>query len=333
MFVRGYKVDYYKCSKKKLIEELKDAKTLVKQLLDEKEQEANHEFAWSGSLGHWYWNIASNSMFFNPLQVTSIGYKQSDLPKNVNFDFFVSKMHPDDQKRVVDLMKSYLNGQSQYYEAEYRIKTKDNKWKWFYDRASITQKDEKDNPIFISGVVFDITERKEKEFTLEEKNRILAHQSCTDELTGVINRRGIFYELDNRMSQSMNSNYPLSIAMFDIDFFKNINDSFGHLEGDKVLVDVAKIFSDSIRGLDTVGRYGGDEFLVIFPNTKLNNALIVCEKIRDEVEKYGETSQAKITISGGVALYNNEERNKFIEAADCRLYKAKKAGKNKIVFQ
>lgn len=327
------KLDYFKYSKKELVKELNHTKLLARQLLNEREKEANLEVAWSGSMGHWYWNIITDSIFFNTIQVVTLGYDQKEVPEKIGFPFYLKMIHPDDRARVNQTMNEHLSGNTEFYEAEYRIKTKDNNWKWFYDRAKVTEKDDKGKPIFLSGVVFDITDRKEKELCLEEKNKILAHQSCTDELTGVINRRGLIHELDNRMFQSLNSHYPLSIAMFDIDYFKNINDTFGHLEGDKVLVDVAKIFTDSIRGLDTIGRYGGDEFLVIFPNTKLNNAVVVCEKIRDEIEKYGASSQAKITISGGVAVYNNEERSSFIDLADNRLYKAKKAGKNKIVYQ
>jgi len=230
----------------------------------------------------------------------------------------------------MDAMLHNMQGKTSVYECEYRIQAKDNSWKWCYDRGKVTQRDIDGNPEFAVGIVFDITDKKRQELNLEKKNDFLQQLSIKDALTGIRNRRAIMEELEARINEAQTYRTPLSIAMFDIDKFKILNDTKGHIFGDEVIKEVSNIISSTIRGLDSVGRYGGEEFLVILPNTNKPNALLVCERIRKSIEAFDFGEGIKVTISGGIASYNIEEMNEFIDIADKKLYEAKNSGRNRI---
>ncbi len=270
-------------------------------------------------------------MTFNPLKVTTLGYDKSEIPERVTYQFFTDKLHPEDFQNAMDSMRDHLYGKADVYEIEYRIKAKDGTFKWYYDRGRITQYDENGKPAFLAGIVFDITEKKETQLELEYKNRILSEISSIDGLTKIGNHRTLIEHLKAEIAETSRTSSQLSIALFDIDDFKKVNDSKGHVYGDQVLVDIASIMKKSIRGTDFVGRYGGEEFMVIFPNTILSVASKISERIRQAVEDYNFVDGLRITISGGTSQYNNETITELVHSADTKLYTAKRNGKNQIV--
>ena len=154
-------MDFSALTRDDLIARIRDLEILNQELLKEREQETRLEFAWSGNLGHWYWNIRANQVTFNPLKLTTLGYSISEIPEHVDYQFFTEKLHPDDYKRTMDAMYDHLYGRTDVYEVEYRIKSAHGGYKWFYDRGRITQFDEHGKPLFLAGIVFDITEKKE----------------------------------------------------------------------------------------------------------------------------------------------------------------------------
>ena len=318
-------------STEQLLDRIKNLEMLTRELLKEKEQETRLEYAWTGNLGHWYWNIKTNEVTFNPLKVTTLGYDKNEIPEHVTYQYFTDKLHPDDLPIAMDAMRNHLYGKSEVYEVEYRIMTKDGSFKWYYDRGRITQYDDAGKPMFLAGIVFDVTDKKEMQLELEYKNRILSEMSSIDGLTKIANHRTLIEYLKTAMAEASRTRGPLSIAIFDIDDFKKVNDSKGHVYGDQVLVDVASILTKSIRETDFAGRYGGEEFMVIFPNTTLAVAGKISERIRKAVEDYFFVDGLKIYISGGVSQYNNEVITEFVHAADTRLYQAKSNGKNQVV--
>jgi len=324
-------MDYRDFSKERLLERIKDLEMLNQELLREKEQSATLEYAWTGNLGHWYWNIPSNEVTFNPLKVTALGYDRSEIPQLVTYQFFTEKLHPEDYQKTMDAMLDHLYGRAQVYEVEYRIKTKDGKYKWYYDRGKITQFDENGRPIFLAGIVFDITEKKETEIELEQKNHILSEMSSIDGLTKISNHRSLIANLNECMARAARTGGTMSIALFDIDDFKKVNDNKGHIYGDQVLVDVAAIIKRNIRDTDLAGRYGGEEFLVIFENAGLAAAADIAQRIRKAVESNTFAGGITVTISGGVKQYQGEELSDFIHKADENMYIAKRSGKNRIV--
>ncbi|MBE6067509.1 MAG: sensor domain-containing diguanylate cyclase [Clostridium lundense] len=324
-------MDYNSLSKEQLIEAINELQMLNRQLLEEKEQEIGLNFSWTGNLGHWYWNIKTNTVVFNSLKVTTLGYCKDEIPEKVTYQFFTEKLHPEDYQKTMDAMMNHLKGITSVYEVEYRIRTKDNKYKWYYDRGKITQYDERGKPIFLAGIVFDITEKKEMQLDLEVKNSMLTELASTDGLTKVKNHKTLIDHLTLEVNNALKSREPLSIAMFDIDNFKKINDSKGHIYGDTVLIKIAEIMKNNIRDTDIVGRYGGEEFMIVL--SKANESIVrsISERIRQAIEQQYMNNDIKVTISGGIKEYAGESLTEFIHAADVNLYEAKSKGKNKII--
>lgn len=324
-------MEYNNLSKGQLLDRVKSLDRLTRELLKEREQEIRLEYSWTGNLGHWYWDIKTNEVTFNPLKVITLGYEKSEIPEHVTYQFFTDKLYPEDFQKTMEAMRNHLYGKVDVYEAEYRIKAKDGTFKWYYDRGKITQFDDNGKPLFLAGIVFDITEKKETQLELEQKNRILSKMASIDGLTKIGNHRTLIEYLKAGIVEANRTGSSLSIAIFDIDDFKKVNDNKGHVYGDQVLVDVASIIKSSIRGTDLAGRYGGEEFMVIFPSTTLIVAKKVSERIRKTIENYKFVDGLRITISGGVGQYNNETISELVHSADMNLYRAKRNGKNQIV--
>lgn len=324
-------MDYSEYTIEQLIGRLEELEILNQQLLREKEQETGLDFAWTGNLGHWYWNVKTNTVNFNPLKITTLGYTREEIPAKVNYQFFTDLLHPDDLDRTMKSMRDHLHGTSHVYECEYRIRCKDGCYKWYYDRGRITQFDEAGKPLLVAGIVFDISAHKEAESNLVQMNCVLSEQARTDGMTKIPNYRSLIEDLKTEISQASQTCQPLSLAMFDIDFFKKVNDTKGHPTGDKVLVDTARIMKAHIRESDIVGRYGGEEFLLILRNTPERVARTICERIRQSIEDYHFPDDVRITISGGLAEYHGESVAEFIQTADQNLYQAKKSGRNRII--
>ena len=325
-------MDYSRYTKRQLIAMIDELKMLNKELLSEKEQEAQLDFAWSGNLGHWYLNLKTGNVVFNPLKVTTLGYRIDELPEPVSYSFFTDKLHPDDYGVVMDAMRQNMAGTTDVYECEYRIQALDGSWKWFYDRGKVTRRDPDGKAEFAAGIVFDITDKKERALQLEYEKKLLEAENTTDALTRIKNRRAVMAALESWINEARQASQPIAIAMFHIDCFKAVNDSKGHVFGDQVLQVTANIIAGNIRVQDVVGRYGGEEFLVVFPNTDQVSAGLVCERIRARIEAYQFAEGLKITISGGIAEYRGEAVTAFIDRADQKLYQAKESGRNRIAL-
>ncbi len=168
---------------------------------------------------------------------------------------------------------------------------------------------------------------KKREDELENLIKETKELSLHDPLTGLANRRLMDYVLETEFARARRTEYPFSVIMLDIDYFKNYNDTYGHTVGDKMLVNLAKIISREVRHVDLGVRYGGEEFLIILSETGLSEACEVAERIRREVEE-----EAGITISLGVSSYNHNmmEKQEIISRADEALLRAKQKGRNRI---
>lgn len=165
------------------------------------------------------------------------------------------------------------------------------------------------------------------------ENLHLYKVSTVDSLTQIYSRKHILSILEKEMINSKSQNIPLSLIMLDIDFFKKINDEVGHIKGDFVLEKVAEILKDNSRKNDLIGRYGGEEFIMVLPKVNIENANFVAEKLRKKVEDSNILKDKKVTISLGISLYENEESIKdFIEKSDLALYEAKKTRNKCVVY-
>ncbi len=151
-----------------------------------------------------------------------------------------------------------------------------------------------------------------------------------DQLTGIYNRYKLYELFDIKSKFANRYNTHLSAIMLDIDNFKFVNDNFGHDIGDYVLKTLAKIITNSIRETDIFARWGGEEFVILLPNTNLNEAKNLAQKIRKNIENYKFDKVEKITISLGVSEYQGETLENLIKKCDIALYKAKENGKNRV---
>ena len=129
-------------------------------------------FPWAGNLGKWRMNVKTGQVIPNPLKVTVLGYTMEEMNPAV-YQFFTDMIHPDDYEDTMEAMRKHLRGEASAYEAQYRIRTKAGKWKWFYDRGIITEYDDEGAPVWLTGIVFDISEQKAKE---EELKRLIAEK-------------------------------------------------------------------------------------------------------------------------------------------------------------
>lgn len=163
------------------------------------------------------------------------------------------------------------------------------------------------------------------------ENKIIYEKSIRDNLTNLYNRNYIEEILENSMRRYISEGEIFTVLMFDIDYFKSINDTYGHLQGDYVLSTVSDIIVRSVRETDYVGRYGGEEFIVILINTKQKEASEVAERIRKNISDFSWENGIKVTISGGLYENHTDVKRECIKNADDMLYKAKKNGRNQIV--
>jgi diguanylate cyclase (GGDEF)-like protein len=173
---------------------------------------------------------------------------------------------------------------------------------------------------------------------LKLANEELEKRADLDGLTGIFNHRYFQEHLTVEFVRSSRYGSPLAIAIFDIDFFKRVNDEYGHISGDEVLREFAGLLKKNTRLSDFVARYGGEEFVIVLPETNLENAFLVAEKIRFKVENYLFNQQRDglhITVSAGVSALDSNHKfatvNEMVESADKKLYRAKRGGRNQVV--
>lgn len=166
-------------------------------------------------------------------------------------------------------------------------------------------------------------------FYMEQTQERMAEMAKVDSMTGVLNRKAILHILEDRILDKRLT--PFSLLLFDIDRFKLINDKYGHVEGDKCIVRVAKAAEDCVREGDKVGRYGGDEFFVMLSGADIRTAIEVAHRLRKKIE---DLEEPKITISIGIASYPADARTlkELIAHADAGLYQAKEKGRNTLGY-
>lgn len=212
--------------------------------------------------------------------------------------------------------------------------------------------DEIPQNLTIRGEAYDyiVSPVEEYELSVRLKNLIkikelkdkIGNISTTDDLTGLHNRKFLLERLESEMSRAKRYNSKVSCILFDLDFFKVVNDMYGYEWGDVLLKKIAEMLSNLARKEDVVTRYGDEEFMVILPDTSEENAFIFAERFRRDVEKMsfipaGEDERHPVKISGGIASFPymedvEENANSLIRYAEHALYNAKKRGKNKVVL-
>ena len=254
-------------------------------------------------------------------------------------DDWASRIHEEDRERVVNFCVAQSKAGTDH-EADYRALTKDGDYIWIRDVVHVVRNGDGDVDALI-GFMFDINERKKTEQELVRLQKELEELSFKDGLTGVANRRMFDSIIDVEWVNARRNHQPLSVIMIDIDYFKQYNDHYGHIQGDDCLKQVATLLSKSAtRARDFVGRFGGEEFVLVLPETDAVAAKKVAERciqvIRDAQIPHEKSGiGADLTVSLGVGTIiplHNTEAMAFVEDVDRLLYKAKENGRDRAEF-
>ena len=263
-----------------------------------------------------------------------LGYTESEL-STMPFSNF---SHPDDAALNMKLLNELLEGKIDHYLLEKRYFRKDGQVVWGNVTSSLFP-DFNDGSTYVIGMVNDITERKITEQKLQEAYQEMEYLSNRDGLTGIANRRYFDDYLVREYAYSVQYSRPLSLIMVDIDFFKQYNDKYGHLNGDECLKQIASTLEKTInRSRDLAARYGGEEFVIVLPETDKIGASVVAEKIRSSVEELniphiGSNISKYLTVSVGVSTLISDSKSipeNLILEADKALYQAKQKGRNRV---
>lgn len=283
------------------------------------------------------WKIDWSTMAFayiGPQIEPLLGWSQSSW---VSAQDWADRIHPEDRERVV----SFCMGQSQAgadHEADYRALTKDNGYVWIRDVVHVVRNATGAVESLV-GFMFDISERKQTEEKLLALQQELEALSFKDGLTGIANRRQFDASLAREWERAVDSRLPLSLILLDVDLFKQYNDLYGHLQGDQCLVKIAQALVQAAVGpRDLVARFGGEEFVILLPETDAHGARQVAERCQRLIEKLGMTHDSsphghRVTASLGLGTLVPEAdltATALVGAADHCLYAAKQNGRNRI---
>lgn len=306
--------------------------------------------------GIWDWNIRTGQVNRNPGWYRMLGYENNSLQNTVLT--WERLIHKDDYDRVMEQFDNFINNPEGSYFTEYRCLTQAGSYLWIEDSARIVEANDKGEALRVIGahrnIDAEVRLRKAHEFKndslqniidlrtkelqglnkrLEEKIAEAQYLATTDSLTAIANRYYFEEKLALECARAKRFREPLSLLAIDIDHFKEINDQHGHATGDKVLVTVASVIYRNIREIDIVARWGGDELMVLLPNTPEDEAFIVADKLRLLIGTHFDIKSLKVTASFGVAaMLSDEDPMRLTIRADNALYSAKREGRNTVIL-
>lgn len=277
--------------------------------------------------GFWEWQLDDNSVFFSDKLKCMLGYGPEEMTPHL--ETWIRNVHPDDLERVKGVLEEHLAGRRAVYHARYRLRNRNGHYIWVDDTGKVCQRDAVGNPSHVVGMVRDITDHKELEFQLEA---LAAH----DPLTGLLNRRegekqaARLFQLAKRHAQRM------GVAVLDLDFFKDINDLYGHQKGDQVLAYVGRLLQMQMRSTDILYRWGGEEFVWGAPLADCDHLQTMMAKLHQVMQgaDWLGTGVAPVTLSIGLACAVGEQADfeTLLYQADKALYCAKEQGRNRTVI-
>jgi diguanylate cyclase (GGDEF)-like protein/PAS domain S-box-containing protein len=312
-------------AKQELEIQLSELKEVEKALRESEERYALAAVA--GNEGLWDWNLKTNQVYFSPAWKSLLGYEDSEIGNHP--DEWFSRVHPEEIERVKVELATHAEGVTSSFKNAYPMLHKDGTYHWMLSKG-IAVKDTDGKTYRIAGVQTDITERK-----LAEEQ--LVYDAFHDGLTGLPNRSLFRDRLSHIMEVTKRrEDYLFAVLFLDFDRFKVINDSLGHLVGDQLLIAIAHRLTSCLRAVDTVARFGGDEFAILLEDLKNANAAIeVADRIQQELALPFNLNQQEVftTTSIGIALsstgYTRPED--FLRDADTAMYRAKALGKSRYV--
>jgi diguanylate cyclase (GGDEF)-like protein/PAS domain S-box-containing protein len=294
----------------------------------------------------WDANLQTREMSFIDGWENVLGFREGG--ENLTIEDYLVLVHPDDRNKFEEETRRHLDGETQSFHCELRLRAKDGGWRWVLSRGRLWSRSADQRPLRMIGTHTDITSRKVAEVTMSHANTRLhnqideirslqtklAEQAVRDSMTGLYNRRYLDETLDREVARARREGHPLSVVMIDVDHFKKLNDSYGHQAGDEVLKSLAEMLRQNTRTEDVACRYGGEEFLVLLPGMPLENACERAEIWRMQFEQstfaFGNFA-LKATASLGVSSYpqHGKTPDELTLAADTALYRAKRNGRNR----
>jgi diguanylate cyclase (GGDEF)-like protein/PAS domain S-box-containing protein len=305
----------------------------------------------AAGLDLWENNLLTGEVTLKAMKtLTELGYSEHEMVAYVKEIYLL--FHPDDVETVRTAVDHHLSGRTPQYRCEFRLRAKNGTWVWYANYGKVMDGDSETPGQRFVGVTFNIDDRKRKEEEIAQINRQLAAQndllknynaalellaSC-DPLTGLANRRRLMELGINECKRSERFGHSLSLLMVDIDFFKSVNDAWGHQVGDRVICAVADACATRIRsGVDTAARVGGEEFVIVLPETDHVSARCLAESLcqavaAEHVLADDGHSRVTFTVSIGVATQSGGGLpfEQLMSQADKALYIAKQAGRNNV---
>ena len=261
-----------------------------------------------------------NIIFWNTSAQRIFGYTEEEIVGQP-LTILMPEQYRADHQKGMERVKS--TGQSKYFGRITEMQGLRRNGDIFPIELSVSMWKAGDG-LFYSGIIRDITRRKQLEHDLETL-------ATTDKLTQAFNRTKFHEAIKREFEIAKRYNHPLSMIMFDIDHFKRINDTYGHAAGDDVLQTLTRIVKENLRETDYLVRWGGEEFVVIAPETDMERARVLAERIRKAAEGYQFDEVGKVTISLGVTNFKDDDsEDSLIKRADDAMYTAKGKGRNRV---
>ena len=251
-----------------------------------------------------------------------LGYTKEEFENNeINY---ASCIYPEDLQNLIKEISEFIKSDKKFYKHKpYRVKTKDKKEKWILSNTTIV-KDKHNKITHFLGYLSDITEEK----NYQEKLEIL---SKTDQLTKIYNRLYIDETLQKQYYRFFRNDEKCSVILIDIDYFKNVNDTYGHIVGDLFLVEFSNILKTNVRESDIVGRWGGEEFLIISPHSNIQDSQKLAKKLQKLINNFNFTKIGHKTASFGISEFQTGIGvEQLLENADKALYLSKEKGRDQI---
>ena len=275
-------------------------------------------------------NLDRSLIYVSPAVETLLGWKPSEIASELP-----AAVHPDDVSSLSKLYDDCLAGRKRNV-LEIRLHRKDGAWMWIEANLAMHRHPETGAPSGFINVIRDISGRKAAEEELSKALNVAENRAVTDSLTGIANRRRLDEYIALEWDRAVRGRSTMSVLMIDVDHFKRYNDSYGHLAGDRCLREVTgAIAAVARRPADFVGRYGGEEFVVVLPETDSSGARVIAEKIRRSVEHekipHEGSPHRVVTVSIGCSTIRptaDQHSAQLLEGADAAMYLAKQAGRN-----
>ncbi len=289
-----------------------------------RESEERYALAMDGSNdGLWDWDLRTNQIYFSPRWKSMIGFGVEDFDQSPQSWF--TRVHPDDVGKLRSDLQSHLDRKTEHFENEHRLLHKNGSYRWILSRGQAVW-DLDDRAHRIAGSITDITDRK----YAEQK---LLHYAFYDKLTGLPNRALFLDHLGLTIERAKRrNNYEFAVLFMDLDQFKDVNDSLGHLMGDELLIAVGQLIQKRMRSTDTVARFGGDEFVILLDDIRQQeNALQIADWIHTALSMPFYIYQHEVYITASIGIVLNDTQydrpEDILRDADIAMYSAKTRGK------